>query len=74
MPDHRKPVPEGEEKPPEEEGEQKPLTNEVQSSPAFEGVRLNQEEVNDVYLELGEYLLEKSLCGLAKKVIQKVTD
>lgn len=75
LPDHRKPVPEGEEKAPaEEDGEAKPLTNDVTSTAAFEGVRLSQDEENDVYLELGEYLLDKSLCGLAKKVISKVTD
>ena len=56
-----------EEVPPEGEEavEQKERTNEVTSMSAFKNIRLTQEEENEAYLELSEFLLEKSLCVLS---------
>jgi len=49
----------------EEAVEAKERTNEVTSNPAFKNVRLTQEEENEAYLELAEFLLDKSLCVLS---------
>lgn len=43
-------------------------------TPAFGGTRLSEEEENNVLIELAEMLLDKSLCALAKNVLDKVTD
>jgi predicted Zn-dependent protease len=45
--------------------EQKERTNEVTSQAAFKNIRLTQEEENEAYLELSEFLLDKSLCVLS---------
>ena len=76
MPDHRKEKTEEEQKNTEQDQqeEEKAPTNEVESLPAFGNARLNQEEENLVYLELAEYLLKKSLCGLSKTALGYVTD
>lgn len=75
MPDHRKEKPEEEVKHTEQDQEEeKAPTNDVESQPAFQNVRLNQNEENLVYLELGEYLLQKSLCPLSKTALSYVTD
>ena len=40
------------------------------SAPAYGNVRLSQEETNEVYLELVEFLLSKSLYALSKKCLE----
>lgn len=57
------------------EGEEQAVpekTNEVESSPAFGNRRLTSEEENDFYLELGETLLEKSLCVLSNECLDLI--
>lgn len=56
------------------EEEAPPKTNEKESGPAYNNVRLTQEEENIVYLEFAEFLLEKSLCNLSLKCLDFVTD
>jgi len=65
-----------EEAPPEGEEavEQKMRTNEVTSMAAFKNIRLTQEEENEAYLELSEFLLDKSLCVLSGQTLEFVTD
>jgi len=58
----------------EEAVEEKERTNEVASGPAFKNARLSQEEENEAYLELAEFLLDKSLCVLSAQCLDFVTD
>ena len=69
MPEHRQERPEGEQPAEGEEEQEKP-----EQAPAFDGHRLTEEEENNVYMELGEMLLDKSLCQLSKSVLERVTD
>ena len=50
------------------------MTNEKDSGPAFGNVRLSQQEQNFFYLDLAEFLLEKSLCNLSLKCLDFVTE
>jgi len=58
----------------EEAAEVKERTNEVTTMAAFKNVRLTQEEENEAYLELAEFLLDKSLCVLSGQTLDFVTD
>lgn len=59
----------------EEEGAAaKEKTYVIVSAPAYKDVRLSQEEENEVYLDLAEFLNEKSFCVLACKCMEYVTD
>jgi len=49
-------------------------TFDVVSMPAFGNVRLSMEEQNEVYIQLAEFLSEKSFCMLAQKCLDYVTD
>lgn len=51
-----------------------PRTHEKESGPAFNNVRLNQEEENTLYMDLAEFLLEKSLSNLSLKCLDYVTE
>lgn len=57
-----------------EEVEVKPKTYDIECAPAFTNVRLTETEQNDVYIELAEFLLDKSLCFLSLKCLDYVTD
>lgn len=70
----KKPVEEAPAEGGEEAAEEKEKTNEVQSSPVYKNVRLTQEEENQVYLELAEFLLSKSLCALSSKCLGYITE
>ena len=59
---------------PEEETVEKEKTNEVVSAPGFKNMRLSVDETNIVYLELAEFLLEKSLSNLSAQCLEYVTD
>lgn len=59
---------------PEEETVEKEKTNEVVSAPGFKNMRLSGDETNIVYLELAEFLLEKSLSNLSAQCLEYVTD
>lgn len=58
----------------EGEPEVKPKTYDIECSPAFNDVRLTETETNEVYIELAEFLLDKSLCFLSLKCLDYVTD
>jgi hypothetical protein len=49
--------------------EEEVKTNVKESGPAFGNVRLSQEEQNEFYLDLAEFLLDKSLCNLSLKCL-----
>lgn len=50
----------------------KEKSNQVTAAPAFKNVRLTQAEENELYLELADFLLEKSFCTLSKQCLQYV--
>jgi len=56
------------------EPEDKAKTYDIDCAPAFKDVRLTEAEQNGVYIELAEFLLEKSLCFLSLKCLDYVTD
>ena len=56
------------------EPEVKPKTYDIECAPAFNDIRLTEAEQNDVYIELAEFLLDKSLCFLSLKCLDYVTD
>lgn len=58
----------------EAEPEVKAKTYDIDCAPAFKDVRLTEAEENGVYIELAEFLLEKSLCFLSLKCLDYVTD
>jgi len=64
------PAPEGG----EEAAEEKEKTNDQISSPAYKNARLTQEEENQVYLELSEFLLSKSLSNLSDRALSYITE
>ena len=64
-PDARAP-PQQEESKQENESQPKEKTHEVTSAPAFNNCRLTQEEENEVYIELAEFLNDKSFSLLAQ--------
>jgi len=49
-------------------------TNDVESAPAFGNTRLSQEEENEVYIELAEFLNDRSFALLACKCLEYVSD
>lgn len=58
----------------EEEKKEEEKTNDVVSPPGFKNIRLSADETNIVYLELAEFLLEKSLSNLSAQCLEYVTD
>ena len=52
----------------------KEKSNDVESKPAYNQVRLTIEEENQVYLELAEFLNDKSFSLLSQKCLEYVTD
>lgn len=48
--------------------------SETDCAPAFKNIRLNEEEENEVYIELAEFLLDKSLCQMSLKCLDYVTN
>lgn len=52
----------------------KEKSNVVTAAPAYKNVRLTQAEENELYLELADFLLEKSFCTLSKQCLQYVAD
>ena len=58
----------------EEPAEEKEKTNDQVSAPAFKNVRLTGEEENQVYLELSEFLLSRSLSNLSDRALGYVAN
>jgi hypothetical protein len=50
-----------------------PPKDENESAPAFKNIRLDEQEENEVYIELAEFLLEKSLSKMSLKCLDYVT-
>lgn len=63
-----------EEEPVEGEEVETRKNSNVEAAPAFKNVRLTQAEVNEVYLELANFLLDKSFYSLSKQCLQYVTE
>mmetsp|Transcript_22914 Transcript_22914/g.35247 ORF Transcript_22914/g.35247 Transcript_22914/m.35247 type:complete len:146 (+) Transcript_22914:2102-2539(+) len=58
----------------DEPKEEKEKSNEVQPIPGFTNIRLTQDEEKEVYLDLAEFLLEKSLCFLSNQTLEYISD
>ena len=58
----------------EESKEKAAPTNEVESAPAFQNIRLTDEEQDEVLLDLGKFLLDKNLAEFAESSIAWVED
>lgn len=57
----------------EGEAVEAPPKDENESAPAFKNIRLDEQEENIVYIELAEFLLEKSLSKMSLKCLDYVT-
>lgn len=58
----------------EDAPEEKEKTNEQASAPAYKNTRLSQDEENQVYLELSEFLLNRSLSNLSDRALGYITE
>lgn len=54
--------------------ERKEVTNDVESAPAFLNIRLTDVEVDEVLVDLAQYLLSENMSEFAESCIQRVED